>query len=309
MANFPKFYDQKRVGTLYYPDLLQIATDARKANLLPASQDKFSVLLLIVDMQVDFCHPQGSLYVPGAEMDVVRVIEFIYRNAEKLTHITASLDSHLPFQIFHAAWWTDNKGNHPSPYTIITVKDVEEGVWRPTILPDWSKYYVAKLEEYARKALVIWPYHVPIGGVGNMLDSELWSAIFWHAIARQSQPTWMVKGRMPKTEHYSIIQPEIPVPEDPEGGRKDVFLEDLRSYQAILIAGEAESHCVLETLEDLVEVYRDEPELLTRMYVLKDCMSPVVHPEIDFHGMTMVQFSHFAQKGINFINSTDNLPF
>ena len=38
--------------------------------------------------------------MPGALGDIRRTIEFIYRNAERITHISCSLDSHLPRQIF-----------------------------------------------------------------------------------------------------------------------------------------------------------------------------------------------------------------
>ncbi|MCZ7668324.1 MAG: hypothetical protein M5U34_14605 [Chloroflexi bacterium] len=66
-------------------------------------------------MQVDFCHADGSLYVPGSLGDMQRLIEFIYANAERITDITCSLDSHLPHQIFHPAWWADARATIPRP--------------------------------------------------------------------------------------------------------------------------------------------------------------------------------------------------
>jgi nicotinamidase-related amidase len=266
-------------------------------------------LLLVIDMQVDFCHEQGTLYVPGAPDDIRRLIEFIYRNAERISHITCSLDSHYPFQIFHPAWWADEGGNHPEPYTIITAQEVEQGRWRPLFKPEWSGRYVQQLQQAAKKQLTIWPYHVPIGGVGNALDPELWSAVFWHSIARSSQPTWWTKGSIPKTEHYSALKPEIEVPEEPKGTLSRDFVQSLAHYDYLLIAGEAESHCVLETAEDLVEVFHDQPRQLGKIYILKDCTSPVVHPDIDFHAIAQERFAEYQQRGLRFINSTDPLPF
>ncbi|RQW07528.1 hypothetical protein EH222_07135, partial [candidate division KSB1 bacterium] len=78
---FPEFYDPERIGTLFYPDVAEIARHAEAAGLRPAHQDAPKILLLLVDMQIDFCHPQGTLFVPGAPQDVRRSIEFIYRNA------------------------------------------------------------------------------------------------------------------------------------------------------------------------------------------------------------------------------------
>jgi nicotinamidase-related amidase len=307
---FPSFYDPKRIGTLFYPDVAGIAAEAAKSNMAPATADKKRVHLLIIDMQVDFCHDNGSLYVPGAQEDIRRLTEFIYRNGERITAVTCSLDSHLPFQIFHPAWWADEAGNHPDPFTIIKHEDLAAGKWRPLIAPAWSISYVKKLEEGAKKALVIWPYHTPIGGVGNALDQELWSAVIYHSIGRKSQPTWWTKGSIAQTEHYSIIQPEIPVPDHPQGGKSKAFLDMLEGNDIILVAGEAESHCVLETVEDLVEAFGGKPDVLDRIYVLKDCTSPVVHPAVDFHAIALAQFAEYEKKGVHFINSTDaNLPF
>lgn len=309
MANAPAYYDANRIGTLFYPDVARIAEEAASASLPPVEEDAEKVHLLIIDMQVDFCHEAGALYAPGAKDDIRRLIEFIHRNAERITDITCSLDSHLPFQIFHPAWWADSDGAHPDPFTIITRDDVERGKWRPLFDETWSREYVRRLEEQSKKQLLIWPYHVPIGGVGHALDPELWSAVFWHSVARRTQPRWWSKGSVPRTEHYSVVQPEIPVPDDPRGGRSVEFLEMLYSQDYILLAGEAESHCVLETVKDLVNEFDKRPEMLERLYILRDCMSPVPHPEVDFHAIAVEAFKEYEQRGVRFINSTDPLPF
>jgi len=307
VADFPSCYDPDRIGTLFYPDVAVLAQEAARAGLPPASQDQQRIQLLIIDMQVDFCHPQGTLHVPGALQDIRRLVEFIYRNAGRISSIACSLDSHLPYQIFHPAWWTDPEGHHPAPFTLITQEDIRQGKWRALLEPEWSTTYVRKLEEDAKKQLTIWPYHVPIGGIGNALDPELWSAVFWHSIARKSQPTWWRKGSVPKTEHYSIVQPEIPVPQI-SGGESYSFLEELEKDDAIIIAGEAASHCVLETLEDLVDEFADNPERLDKIFILRDCTSPVQHPDIDFAALTEKRFAAFEKQGIHFILSTDPLP-
>ena len=309
MDNFPDFYDPRRIGALFYPDKAAIAAAALETNFTPAAADKFKTHLVIIDMQVDFCHQQGSLNVPGSLGDIQRLTEFIYRNAGILTNITCSLDSHLPFQIFHPAWWADAAGNHPAPFTLITWDDIKQGKWRPLIAPAASTSYVKQLEKQAKKQLTIWPYHVMIGSIGNMLDQELWSAIFWHSLARKSQPAWLTKGSIPLTEHYSIIQPEVPVPDHPLGGKNKAFLDTLAEADAIVIAGEAESHCVLETVEDLVEDFGSDPETLRKIYFLRDCTSPVLHPDIDFHAIALARFAEFERMGVNFIDSTAPLPF
>jgi len=309
MAQFPDFYDAGRIGTLFHPDMQAIAATAAGLNLPAASQDQQNVHLVIIDMQIDFCHDRGSLNVPGSLGDIQRLIEFIYRHAERITNITCSLDSHLPYQIFHPAWWADNDGNHPAPFTLISYEDIKAGRWRPLVAPVQSTNYVKELEAQAKKQLTIWPYHVMIGSIGNALDPELWSAIMWHSLARKAQPTWLTKGSIPQTEHYSIIQPEIPVPGHPLGGKNKAFLDTLSDADVVIVAGEAESHCVLETVEDLVEDFGHKPEALQKIFFLRDCTSPVLHPDIDFHAIALKRFAEFEQQGVNFINSNEPLPF
>jgi nicotinamidase-related amidase len=307
MTNTPRFYEPARIGTLFHPDLPAIAAQAESAGLPPADRDARRILLLIVDMQVDFCHERGALHVPGALEDLRRLIEFIHRRAAEITGIICSLDSHHVFQIFHPAWWVDAHGSHPPPFTIITRSDLEQGRWRPVLQPEWSLGYVRKLEEAAKKQLTIWPYHVPIGGVGNALDPELWSTIFWHAIARRSRPRWLVKGSIPETEHYSILRPEIEIDANPQGRLNRELLGVIEACDRLVVAGEASSHCVLETLEDLVDVLGDRPDRLARIRLLTDCTSPVRHPQIDFGAIAADRFREFAARGLQLAPSTDPL--
>ncbi len=304
MAKHPTFYNPQRIGALFHPDAARIAAEAVTAGLPPANQDTRNVHLLLIDMQVDFCHPHGSLYVPGAPGDVQRTIEFIYRNAAHITQITCSLDSHLPSQIFSPNWWADADGNQPAPFTNVSAADVQSGRWQPLVEPEWSRAYVARLEQDHKKLLTIWPYHVLIGSPGHMLDPELWSAVFWHSIARQTHPVWMHKGSIPLTEHYSIIQPEVPVPGAPGGGKNQAFLDELAEADLIVVGGEAMSHCVLETVEDLVEEFGDRPDVLSKVLFLRDCTSPVVHPEIDFRAIAGARLAEFERMGVHLVDST-----
>lgn len=305
MSSFPSFYDPQRIGALFHPDMARIAAEADAAELSPAGADARTIHLLLIDMQVDFCHEGGSLYVPGALGDLRRTIEFIYRNAAHITQITCSLDSHLPSQIFSPGWWVDAQGHHPAPFTIVSQEDVQRGRWQPRFEPDWSRTYVARLEQEAKKLLTIWPYHVLIGSPGHMLDPELWSAVVWHAMARQTQPRWLAKGSEPRTEHYSIIQPEVPLPGMVNRGRNQALLDELAGADLIVVAGEAMSHCVLETMEDLVETFEGRPEMLRKLLLLRDCTSSVLHPQIDFHALAEARLAEFEQMGVRMAVSTE----
>ncbi len=307
----PSFYNPDRVGTLFYPDMGAVAAAAAGAGLPPAAAAGRRVLLLLVDMQVDFCHDHGALYVPGAQDDLRRLIRFIFDRAAAITDIVCTLDSHLPFQIFHPAWWADASGRHPAPLTLISAEDVAAGRWRPLVMPDWSVAYVERLEEQHQKVLTIWPYHVLMGGPGNSLDPALYEVVQWHSLARQTQPAWLYKGRIPQSEHYSALRPEVPVPGHPQGELHAGILETLAAADLVFIAGEAQSHCVLETLEDIVDIFGDPDDrtALDKFYLLTDCTSSVLHPQIDFEALSLEAFDQFARRGVHFVKSTDPLPF
>ena len=67
----------------------------RQHALRPAASDERRVHLLLIDVQKDFCFPEGSLYVAGrsgtgAVDDARRIAEFVYRNLGALTDVTTS---------------------------------------------------------------------------------------------------------------------------------------------------------------------------------------------------------------------------
>jgi hypothetical protein len=117
----PTFYDSERVGQLFIPNTARAVSEGRYAGIAPASGDSVRVVLVLVDVQVDFVHADGSLCVPGAVEDTRRTIEWIFRYIDRVTTIAASLDSHLPIQIFFPTWWGDretpSRAVHPMPST------------------------------------------------------------------------------------------------------------------------------------------------------------------------------------------------
>ena len=298
-------YDPQRVGALYRPDVAGAVQAGNAARLSPAAEDRHRVILLLVDAQVDFVHPQGALSVPGAVDDTRRTIEWLLENVGKVSAVAASLDSHTPTQIFFPTWWSDANGQHPQPFTPITLDDVRSGRWRPVYEPEWSFHYVETLEAQAKKQLMIWPYHTLLGSEGHNLMPALYEAVVFHTAARQTQPLFITKGLIPKSEHYSILEPEVKVPDHPQGTLNRAFLSQLETYDRVYIAGQAKSHCVLETMLSLVRHFSDQPDQLDKLYVLLDCTSSVAHPEIDFDALANQAFAELAQRGIHLVRSTD----
>jgi nicotinamidase-related amidase len=148
-----------------------------------------------------------------------------------------------------------------------------------------------------------------LGGIGHALVSAVEEAIFFHSIARYSQPDFQVKGSNPFTENYSVLTPEVL--EDSKGepiAEKNVgFINKLLDFDAVIIAGQAKSHCVAWTIDDLLrEIYVLDKNLTEKVYLLEDCSSPVVIPGIiDYTEQADAAFQRFADAGMHVVSSTD----
>jgi len=303
--SYPEYYTPARIGELYVPDTASAVTAGNAAGLSHADNDSKRVYLLLVDMQVDFVHPDGALSVPGAVEDTRRVIEWIYDHAGEITTIGASLDSHQTAQIFSSPWWKNADGTHPDPFTVITSEQVNAGEWIPVYEDAWSKDYVEKLEADAKKQLMIWPFHALIGTPGHTLVPALYEAIAYHGAARQTQPTLLIKGTVAKTEHYSIMEPEVKVSANPNDDINTALMDDLATYDLIYVTGQAKSHCVLETVTSMARYY--PPEIVAKMRVIEDGMSSVAHPEIDFEALANESYGQLAEQGVSLVNTTDGI--
>ena len=305
MTTNPEFFNPDAVGQLYSPNLGATVQDGKRLGLLPADSDRQRIMLLLVDPQVDFVHENGALSVPGAVADTRRTIEWIFRHVGQITAIASSLDSHVPTQIFFPTWWVNPEGQQPDPFTVITGSDVDQGKWKPLYERRWSQTYPHKLESSSRKELMIWPYHTLIGTTGHAITPALYEAIAYHSAARRSRPIFLHKGSIPKTEHYSLLEPEVKVPRIPEGDLNTPFLEMLATYDLIYVAGQAKSHCVLETVASVMRYFKDQPGEIAKWRILTDCMSAVSHPTIDFDALADQAFAGFVAQGLTLATSID----
>jgi nicotinamidase-related amidase len=277
----------------------EAAAWAAEHGIAPARADSRQVGLLLVDCQNTFCTPGFELFVPGAPDDNRRLCEFLFTNLGAITRVIPTLDTHRALQVFHAAWLVDEKGRHPAPYTVVSTYEVERGIWRAADPEEQGhlERYVRGLAERGRYRLTVWPYHAMLGGIGHALVSAVEEAVFFHSIARNSLASFQVKGEDPRVEHYSVLGPEV------GGRRNEELIELLASFDAILIAGQAKSHCVAWTVEDLLQDLPSE-----RVYLLEDCTSPVIASgAVDFTAEANEAFARFRARGVHVVRSTDPL--
>jgi len=308
----------------YQERAAQASEWARRHDIRPAVEDRFRIGLLLVDVQNTFCIPGHELYVcgrsaTGAVDDNRRLCDFIYRNLGAITQIVATLDTHQAMQIFHAIYLVNDEGKHPEPFTLVTVEDVEQGRWRfdPAVAPSLGigpefgqrhlLHYVRSLKESGKYDLTMWPYHSMLGGIGHALVSSVEEAVFFHAVARSSQPDFRIKGNNPLTEHYSVLGPEVTTGPDrqPIAEKEGDLIEKLLAFDALIVAGQAKSHCVAWTIDDLLRGIRERDTALAhQVFLLEDCTSPVVVPGvIDYTDEADAAFRRFAAVGMNVVRS------
>ncbi|MGD9235725.1 MAG: hypothetical protein PVF09_03560, partial [Desulfobacterales bacterium] len=174
---------------------------------------------------------------------------------------------------------------------------------------EYLLHYAQKLKEGGKYDLTIWPYHAMLGSIGHALVSAVEEAVFFHSIARLSQPDFQVKGGNPLTENYSVLSPEVLTDfAGDEIAVKNVgFIRKLLDFDAVIIAGQAKSHCVAWTVEDLLtEIDNEDRKLVEKVYLLEDCTSPVVIPGvIDYTEQGNDAFQKFADAGMHVVRSSD----
>ncbi len=300
---------------------------SRKNGIKPVGSDRKTIQLLLIDEQGDFNWNTGSLYVAGqsgtgAMDDSARVAEFVYKNLGHITGITPTLDSHHPFQVFFSCVHLKQDGTSPDPFTVISGDDYRNGTYH--VNPAWAKYlsldyqwlqdyvtYYADQVEKTRSPLTIWPYHCRMGSNGHQLTGVIDEAIAFHGFARGAGNFPEVKGLSPLTEHYSIFQPEVQVTHDgrtiPGSEKNEKLIETLLRSNYVVVAGEAASHCLAWTIDDLLtHILANDKKLAEKVYIMRDCTSPVVIPGvIDYTPQMEAAFAKFEDAGMHLVNSTD----
>ena len=326
----PSHFDPKKVGEVWRVPYQERAAEAekwaREHHITAAVADRYRVCMLLVDVQNTFCTPGFELYVggrsgTGAVDDNRRLCAFIYRNLSLITEICPTMDTHQAIQIFHSVFLINDKGEHPSPFTLISAEEVGRGVWKfnPALSDSlgitstdgqgYLLHYTRQLRAGGKYDLTIWPYHAMLGGIGHALVSSVEEAVFFHTMSRRYRTDFQIKGDNPFTENYSVLSPEVLTDADakPIAQKNTRLIQKLLQWDAVVIAGQAKSHCVAWTIDDLLEdITVRNQQLAEKVYLLEDCTSPVVIPGvIDYTDQGDAAFQKFADAGMHVVRSTE----
>ena len=229
------------------------------------TEDFHKNLLLIIDPQNDFME-DGSLPVKGSREDMINLISFIHTNLQKIDKIKISLDTHSYTQIFFQSWWKDSNGKHPDFFTQIN----KSSQFMPIFHKDDSINYINYLEK-VNKELIIWPYHCILGTYGHNIEPNLEQMLSYFSLVTKKKVERFTKGSNPLSEMYGIFREEyseVNTTIDP------IIAKAYGKYENIIIAGEAKSHCVLETVKQLCEFYQFN-DFNSKIHILEDCTSSI----------------------------------
>ena len=219
--------------------------------------------LITIDPQNDFCiadgpgGEKGRLVVAGAAADMTRLGAFITKNQKRLSEIHCTLDSHQIIHIAHPLFWVNTKGEHPNPFTLISVDDVKNGVWR-SFNPRWqsrAQNYVEQLAKNGRYVLCIWTVHCVIGSWGHSIVPVVQKALEAWEGDTFNRVDFVAKGSNLFTEHYSAVQADVPDDQDPSTKLNTSLIDALQEADEILITGEALSHCVANSIRDVADKF------------------------------------------------------
>jgi nicotinamidase-related amidase len=318
---YPPLYAPGRVGEFFtpkYEEITERAAEWRQLHKIePRRKDKHPVALTIIDQQKTFCLDDGELSIaPASVGDTQNLCEFLYRNMRVISDLILTLDTHYLFQIFHPVFWIDDKGNHPKGFTVVLPGDVGTTLFvNPEMayilfgdmkylswLQNYAVHYTEELARLGKAPLVIWPVHGRLGSPGHAIVPSLQVAVDFHDMARWSRTQYRLKGDLPLSEYYSPFGTEINKAHDgvTVGEESDKAIEDLLKYETLIIAGEAESHCVRAAIYDILrKIKAQDPALAQRVYILEDCTTSV--PGFEQQGKEAI--ADFRKAGMNVVNS------
>lgn len=292
-----------------------------------------NIQLVVIDPQNDFMDVQGSpMGVPGATEDMQRTAGLVRRLLKKLADIHVTLDSHSTLDYRHPGAWRNQKGEMPVPITLggapISEDDIKNCIWnpiaallRPPVLGGKSvKEFMAGCAKHRHEqtggavpGLEIWPEHCIIGTPGHNVQADLMSAIQEWERERKGYVDFCVKGTNVFSEHYGAVEANDPIPNDPSTGLNTEFLNTLSTADILLIAGEASSHCVMSTVNQIADNIGDDA--VSKIHLLTDCMSSIgkiTDPGtgdviVDFPAITQGWFKEMEKRGVTLTNSVDFL--
>jgi nicotinamidase-related amidase len=267
--------------------------------------------LILIDPQNSFCKRvdprrqqelhDGELCIPGAWEDMQRVAGLIGRLGSRIDAIDLTMDCHQLLHVAHPIWFRDATGHHPEPFTIMRAEDgvilgsqtdaqgrshdVGEFTATREEFHERTVRYLEQLAATGRYPHCIWPPHCLIGTPGHNLVAPVTEALLAWCSRRPSQINLVMKGGNVFVEHFSAVRAEVPDPDDPDTRLNRPLIDRWMETDEILLAGEAVSHCLANTVRDVADEVPDDA-FLKKCVLLVDGTSPV--PGFEHYRQTFI---------------------
>lgn len=253
-----------------------------------------------------------ALAVRGATEDAKRFKEWMLANLNQFSAHYFTQDSHHILDISHPAWFnqaelrpdgTRNFQNRVpvNPFTPISLAEVEQDIYRPNLHRKRTLAYLRELEANGEFGHFIWTVHCVMGTWGHGFYSDAMDVI--RAMEANGQwPQFITKGSNPYTEHFGAFRANVPDPDDSSTQFDQVLLKTLLSFDEVFVTGQARSHCVANSLRQLIQ---EVPALAPKLFVVEDCMSDVPGLPQDFYDSVNKIYADAKAMGVNFVTTTN----
>lgn len=261
-------------------------------------EENMNIRLLIIDPQNDFCDiPGAALPVPGADADMKRLAAFIGRHGQRISGITVTLDSHASVAVERTSFWKRGDGSEVPAFTEVSAADVRAHRFLPRneALTEKVLRMLEQLEAGKRYKLMVWPVHCVTGTWGHNIHPAVAESLAQWEFRHQASVRKVLKGEYLLSEHYGVFEAEVPF-EDEESTQfnRKLALSLISDADLLLVAGEASSHCVSASVEQLLRFVGGQREHSPRIVLLSDCMSPVT----GFEAGERAFFEHAQAHGV-----------
>jgi nicotinamidase-related amidase len=220
--------------------------------------------------------------VVGANADLQRLASFV--NATALDGITVTLDSHPSVAVERTSFWRTSDGSAVAPFTFVTAQDVRAGVYLPKNISLIERVLamLELLQARGRAGLVVWPIHCVTGTWGHNIQPDLMQQLNLWEQKNQQAVRKVLKGEYFLTEHFGVFEADAPDANVSSTLFNSALAQALlHGTTTLFIAGQASSHCVAASFDQLVGYIQAHSLAMPHMVLLKDCMSPVTGFEAD----------------------------
>lgn len=276
-----------------------------------------NITVVGIDWQKDFMDIQNAaLPVNGATNDARRFKNWALLNLDKITQWSFTQDSHHILDISHPLWWNMAKpipnadSNAPlnerfdfgtrvpvPPFTPIPYDLYQADVFRPNVRIRKTKEYMDAAYKNKEFMHFVWPEHCIIGTWGHTFHEDILDIIY-AVEARGQWVEFITKGSNPYTEHFGAFRANVEQSDDPSTQFNQPMFQKLQKSDEICLTGQAKSHCVLNTLKQMLEF--DNGSLANKIVVLEDCTSNVPGLPQSFYDYVDTFYADAKAKGVRF---------